>query len=180
MSLLQLLKEQALTPGPVRLASGKLSDFYLDVKRVSLTAQGSVLIGQELFEALQREFPDARAAGGLSIGADPLATAVSYTSWLQNKPLNAFLIRKEAKEHGRQQMVEGAELTPPGSPVVILEDVVTSGGSSLEAVKKAKAVGWEVLGVLAVVDRDEGGRETLSQNEIRLSSLFRRSDFGIV
>lgn len=177
--LLELLKEKAFEQKPVTLASGRSSNFYIDVKRVSLSAEGSFLIGQSLFALIQRHFPQAIAAGGLTLGADPLATAVAYASWQGKKELNAFIVRKETKSHGLKREIEGTDLTPLKSPVVVLEDVVTTGKSSLEAIEKCKSHGWQVVGVAAVVDREEGGRENIEALGIKLHSLFRKQDFGI-
>jgi orotate phosphoribosyltransferase len=180
MNLLDLLKERAFQKKDVTLASGRKSTFYIDVKRVSLTADGAYWIGQELFELIARQFPQARGAGGLTLGADPLATAVAITSHMKSAPLMAFIVRKEAKSHGLQRLVEGGDLLPPNSPVVVLEDVVTSGKSSLEAIDKVKEHGWQVLGVAAVVDREEGGAELIKKAGYRFCSLYRKADFGIV
>lgn len=179
MSLLHLLKEKAFQNKEVTLASGRKSNFYIDVKRVSLDPEGSVLIGEEFFDLIQKEFPEAQGVGGLTLGADPLATAVSYTSWLRKKPWQAYIVRKEVKGHGLSKMIEGADLLPPDAKVVILEDVVTSGGSSLDAIQKVRDHGWTVLGVAAVVDRQEGGRERLEKEGVKFCSLYQKEDFGI-
>lgn len=178
MTLLDLLKEKAFERKQVTLASGRQSNFYIDVKRASLEAEGAYLIGRGLFELIRKHFSEAEGVGGLTLGADPLATAVSYTSFLEKHPLPAFIVRKEAKGHGMGKMIEGGHFLKPGSKVVVLEDVVTSGGSSLEATKKVRAHGWNVLGVAAVVDREEGGREALQADGLKLFSLYKKSDFG--
>lgn len=178
MTLLNLLKEKAFERKAVTLASGRKSNFYIDVKRASLEAEGAYLIGQQLYEVIMREFPDVEGIGGLTLGADPLATAVAYTSYEKKHPLPAFIVRKEAKGHGTGKMIEGGHFLKPNSKVVILEDVVTSGGSSLEAAKKVRAHGWTILGVAAVVDREEGGREALHSDGLKLVSLYKKSDFG--
>lgn len=178
--LLDLLKEHAFQKREVTLASGKKSNFYIDVKRVSLTAEGAKQIGEAFFDLIQKHFPKASAAGGLTLGADPLATAVAYCSALRQQPLNAFIIRKSTKAHGLSKTIEGTDMIAPQASVVILEDVVTSGGSSLEAVGKAKAHGWQVLGVLSVVDRQEGGREKIEAEGLEFYSLYEKSDFGIL
>lgn len=180
MRLLEILKEKAFEKKEVTLASGRKSNFYIDVKRTSLTAEGSVLIGEGLLDVVQKNFPTAKAVGGLTLGADPLVTAVAYASWLKKTPLEAFIVRKEPKGHGMTKLIEGGHFLPPKTPVVILEDVVTTGGSGLEAVRKVREHGWEVLGIAAVVDRDEGGRENIEKEGLRLYSLFRKSDFGIL
>jgi orotate phosphoribosyltransferase len=178
MKLLQILREKAYEQKEVTLASGRKSNFYIDVKRVSLTAEGCVLIGQGLFQIVRKYFPEAQAVGGLTLGADPLVTAVAYTSLLERSPLDAFIVRKEAKGHGTGRLIEGGHRLPPKTPVVILEDVVTTGGSGLEAARKTLEHGWTVLGIAAVVDREEGGRENIEKEGFKLYSLYRRSDFG--
>ncbi len=175
--LLELLRTKAYEKKLVTLASGRQSNFYIDVKRVSLLAAGSYWIGQGLFELIQKYFPEAVAAGGLTLGADPLATAVSVASFVAKRPIDAFIVRKEAKGHGLARLIEGGHQLTAGSPVVILEDVVTSGGSALEAYRKVKDFGWNPLGVVAVVDREEGGRENIEKEGLKLYSLFRKADF---
>lgn len=178
--LLELLQTKAFKKKQVKLASGKESHFYIDVKRVSLMAEGAYWIGQELFDLIQKQYPEAQAAGGLTLGADPLATAVALTSWERKKPLQSFIVRKELKAHGLGKLVEGLDLIEKHSKVVILEDVVTSGGSSLECAQKLKDVGLEVIGICSVVDRDEGAKERIESEGYRLSSLYLKKDFGIV
>ncbi len=180
MSLLDLLKKEAFEKKEVTLSSGRKSNFYIDVKRTSLGPEGSVLIGQGLFKLIREKFPTAVAAGGLTLGADPLATAVAYTSWLERAPLRAFIVRKQAKSHGLGLWVEGADPLPEGSPVVVLEDVVTSGKSAIEAIEKLAPTKWKILGVAAVVDRQEGGREAIQALGYPLYSLYRKEDFGIL
>ncbi|PIR22188.1 MAG: orotate phosphoribosyltransferase [Deltaproteobacteria bacterium CG11_big_fil_rev_8_21_14_0_20_45_16] len=177
--LLELLKERAFEKKSVKLASGKTSNFYIDVKRVSLHPEGAYLIGKELYALIQEQFAEAKACGGLTLGADPLATAVSLNSWIEKHPLFAFIVRKDAKAHGLSRMIEGADWVPKGAPVVILEDVVTTGKSSIEAIQKVREHGWIVLGVAAIVDRQEGGSETLTNEGVKLASLFTKKDFGI-
>ncbi len=176
--LLEILKEKAFQQKEVTLASGRKSNFYIDVKRVSLTAEGSVLIGQGLFDLVKSKFPEARAVGGLTLGADPLVTSVAYTSHLKSQALDAFIVRKETKGHGMGKMIEGGHTLAPQTPIVILEDVVTSGGSGLEAARKVKEHGWKVLGICAVVDREEGGHENIEKEGFKLYSLYRKTDFG--
>ncbi|MBN8554490.1 MAG: orotate phosphoribosyltransferase [Deltaproteobacteria bacterium] len=176
--LLEILKEKAYEQKQVTLASGRQSNFYIDVKRVSLLAEGSYLIGRGLFSLIRENYKEAVGVGGLTLGADPLATAVALTSFVEKHPLEAFIVRKEAKGHGTGKMIEGGHFLKPQAEVVIVEDVVTSGGSSIEASKKVREHGWTVLGVAAVVDREEGGREALQKEGLKLYSLFRKSDFG--
>jgi len=178
--LLSILKEKAYEKKEVILASGRPSNFYIDVKRVSLSAEGAFLIGKELFELVQEKFPSAKGVGGLTLGADPLVTSVAVASFEAKRPLDAFIVRKEAKGHGTGRLIEGGHALPKGTEIVILEDVVTSGGSGLEAAQKAQDHGWRVLGIAAVVDREEGGRENIEKAGFKLYSLYRKSDFDKV
>jgi orotate phosphoribosyltransferase len=178
--LLNILKEKAYEKKKVVLASGRESDFYIDVKRVSLLAEGAFLLGHELFALTKECFPDAVGIGGLTLGADPLAAAVAARSFEEGTPLDAFIVRKEAKGHGLGRMIEGGHFFAAGASVVIVEDVVTSGGSSLGAARKVVDHGWKVLGIAAVVDREEGGRERIEAEGFKLYSLFRKSDFDKV
>lgn len=174
--LFDLLAEKSFQEREVVLSSGKKSNFYIDCKQTSLTAEGHFLIGQ-LFAALIAErAPKAESVGGLTLGADPLASATSLCSFLGGHPLNAFLIRKESKGHGTEQYLEGLSNLRPGMPVVILEDVVTTGASTIKAIERARAAELDVVMALALVDRDEGGREAVEAHA-PLLSLFTRHDF---
>lgn len=175
--LLELLKVKAFEQKEVTLASGKKSNFYIDVKRVSLLAEGAALIGECLFNLISQEYPGTTAVGGLTLGADPLATSVAITSWKKGKPMESFIVRKESKEHGLKKLIEGTEAIEFGANVVVLEDVVTSGSSSLDAAKKVQDQGWHVLGIAAVVDRCDGGEALLAEHGLKLKSLFKREDF---
>jgi orotate phosphoribosyltransferase len=175
-----LLKEKAYERKKVTLASGRESDFYIDVKRVSLLAEGGLLIGKGFFELIREHFPSAQAVGGLTLGADPLATSTALISLQAGQSLDAFIVRKEVKGHGLGKMIEGGHFLPKDAHVVVVEDVVTSGGSSLEATRKVREHGWKVSGIVAVVDREEGGRENIEKEGLKLYSLFRKSDFDKV
>ncbi len=175
--LLELLVAKSYRKGKVTLASGKASDFYVDCKQTSLTAQGHVLIGQLFHGLVRQHFPEARAVGGPTLGADPLASAVATWSMLQDDPLDAFLIRKDVKDHGTSAAIEGLANLGPECPVVILEDVVTTGGSTLRSVSRCREARLQVLGVLALVDRQEGGQAAIEAEGLRLVSLFTRRDF---
>src|SRR5690606_29587232 len=174
--LLELLRTHSFERRQVTLASGRTSNFYIDCKRTTLRAEGHWLVGRLLLERVLREAPEARAVGGLTLGADPIASAVSMASWMAARPLEAFIVRKEAKGHGTKRWIEGPAL-PPGTPVAIVEDVVTTGGSGLLAAEKATEAGLRVLGIFALVDRREGGREAVEARGLRLYALFDRSDF---
>lgn len=174
--LLGLLRTLSFERRKVTLASGRESDFYVDCKRTSLTAEGHWLIGRLLLDRILGHDPHVTAVGGLTLGADPIVSAVSMASWLAARPLHGFLVRKEVKGHGTGRWIEGPPLQP-GSRVAIVEDVVTTGGSGLKACEKAEGAGLVVSGVFALVDRLEGGREAVEARGYRLESLFDRSDF---
>jgi orotate phosphoribosyltransferase len=173
--LLELLRTHAFAEREVTLSSGLKSNFYIDCKQVSLHPEGACLIG-ELFHALVDEVaPAAVAVGGLTLGADPLATATSIASFRAGRPRSAFLVRKEPKGHGTNQWVESASL-PAGAEVVILEDVVTTGAATLKAIERARLAGLVVVHAIAIVDRLEGGRDAIVK-ETQLTTLFTRRDF---
>ncbi|MEJ7599415.1 MAG: orotate phosphoribosyltransferase [Kofleriaceae bacterium] len=173
--LLELLRTLAFAEREVTLSSGLKSNFYIDCKQVSLDAEGASLIGQLFHATIERVAPHAIAVGGLTLGADPLATATSIISFQAGHPRAAFLVRKEPKGHGTNQWVESTRL-PPGAPVVILEDVITTGAATIKAIERAKLAGLEVVHALALVDRLEGGREAVSQHT-PLTTLFTRKSF---
>ena len=174
--LLALLAEKSFQKREVVLSSGKKSNFYIDCKQSSLTAQGHFLIGQLFCAAIEAHAPQAEAVGGLTLGADPLASATATCSFIGGRPLQAFLIRKEAKGHGTEEYLEGMSNLRPGMPVVILEDVVTTGASTIKAIQRARAAGLDVVLALTLVDRDEGGREAVEEHA-PLLALFTRHDF---
>jgi orotate phosphoribosyltransferase len=176
LRLLDLLRRLAYEEREVVLASGRRSNFYIDCKQAVLTAEGHFLVGWLVNRVLAERAPDVVAVGGLTMGADPLASAASTLSFLGPRPLNAFYVRKEAKGHGTQRWLEGARSLPEGSPVAILEDVVTTGGSTLQAIERARLHGLVVRQVVAIVDREEGGREAV-EREAPLCALVRRSEF---
>lgn len=173
--LLALIKEKAHTKGQVVLASGAVSDFYIDTKQVSLHPAGALLIGKLFLDRLSC-FGNVEAVGGPTLGADPLATATSIVSELESRPLPAFIVRKEPKGHGTKSWMEGKGNLPQNASVVVLEDVVTTGGSSMKAVEKIESEGFKVLGILALVDREQGGRQTIEGRGLRFESLFSRGD----
>jgi orotate phosphoribosyltransferase len=172
-----LLVEKSYAKKQVTLASGRTSDFYIDCKKTVLTAQGHWLVGRQLFDAIRRECPTAQGVGGLTMGADPLASAVSLVSHLGGAPLHAFLVRKEPKGHGTGQWIEGLTAFSTGAPVAIVEDVVTTGASAIKAIERARAEGLLPLAVFALVDREEGGREAIEALGVKVVPLFRRGDF---
>lgn len=173
--LLELLRTRSFAEREVTLSSGLKSNFYIDCKQVSLDAEGACLIGQLFHDAIEQVAPRAVAVGGLTMGADPLATATSIMSFQAGKPRAAFLVRKEPKGHGTNQWVESTSL-PTGSEVVILEDVITTGASTLRAIERARLAGLVVLHAVGLVDRLEGGGDAV-RAETPLTTLFTRRDF---
>jgi orotate phosphoribosyltransferase len=175
--LLELLRTLSFERRKVTLASGKESDFYVDCKRTALTAEGHVLIGRLLFDRVRRARPLVRGVGGLTLGADPIASAVALTSFLEGEPVDAFIVRKEPKGHGTGQWIEGRKTIPDGSRVAVIEDVVTTGGSALKAIERCRSENLEVVACYALVDRLEGGREAIEASGVPIESLFTRRDF---
>ena len=173
--LLELLRTRAFAEREVVLSSGQRSSFYIDCRRVSLDAEGAWLIGQLFHEAIERAAPQAIAVGGLTLGADPLATATSIASFQAGRPRAAFIVRKEPKGHGTGQWIESPGLAPD-SPVVVVEDVITTGAATLKAIERARAEGLNVVHALALVDRLEGGGDAV-RRQVPLTALFTRRDF---
>jgi orotate phosphoribosyltransferase len=174
--LYELIKERSLkiADKPIfKLSSGKLSRYYLDLKKVTLDPEGGNLIGNLLLEMV-KPF-NISAIGGLTLGADPIAYAVSLISYQKGEPIKPFVVRKEPKGHGTQRWIEGN--VQPGERVVVVEDVVTTAASALKAVKACRDYGLEVVAVCAIVDRKEGGRENLEREGLKLYSLFTIDDF---
>ncbi len=157
--LLACLKEKAVMRGERTLASGKKSSFYIDGKQVTLDPHGILLTGKVILSMLHGTHAD--AIGGPTLGADPIATAVALLSLHTGKPLKAFIVRKEAKQHGMQKMIEGPAIKK-GDRVIMVEDVITTGGSVLKAIQEVEKLGARVLKVICLVDRNEGAAETLA------------------
>jgi len=170
--LLTLLAERAYRLGQFTLASGRTSPHYVNCKPVSLSGEGLELLGALLLEHVAAE---AVAVAGLTLGADPLVSAVAMRASLDGRPLDALIVRKEAKGHGTGAWLEGP-LPAAGATICVLEDVVTSGGSALKAVEQLRQAGYRVDRVVAIVDRQEGGLETLTAAGLELASLFRLSE----
>jgi orotate phosphoribosyltransferase len=155
-----------------KLASGRMSNFYIDCRKVTHNAEGKYLIGNIIFNKI-KDLP-IDAIGGLTLGADPIAAAVSYTAFLNKKPVNSFVVRKEQKEHGLKKLVEGD--VQAGSRVVIVDDVITTGGSTIKAITAARAEGLEVEQVIVLVDREEGGREEITKYISDVRPLFIKTE----
>lgn len=175
--LLALVATRALKRGTFTLASGRQASFYLDAKQVVLDALGSMLVGRTILARLQSLGSLPAAVGGMSIGADPVTSAVVTMAGVAGLPLKGFMVRKEPKGHGLQRYVEGP--VEPGQRVVIVEDVITTGGSSLLAIDRAIEFGLVVERLVAVIDRLAGGREALAARGIPLESLVTIRDLGI-
>lgn len=173
--LRQLVKQQSLRFGDFTLASGKKASFYLDCRQLTLHPQGANQVAAGMLELLGDQLPD--AIGGMAIGADPITAATITLAGQRGLDLRGFIVRKEAKQHGMGRQVEGPVVA--GEKVVIVEDVVTSGGSALAAVEAARQFGLVVQGVLAVIDRLEGGREAIESAGLSLQTLLTVRDFGI-
>jgi orotate phosphoribosyltransferase len=175
--LLGLLRDLSFQRRRVVLASGKESDFFIDCKQTVLTAEGHALVGPMMREAIAAFAVRAEAVAGVELGGCPLASAVSFASFEAGAPLDAIYVRKEAKDHGSQRLLEGNGRLAAGAAVAIVEDVITTGGSTLRAADKLRAAGYEIAGVVALVDRLEGGREALEAAGLAVTSLFTRGDF---
>ncbi len=160
----------------VTLASGRKSNFYFDGKQTTLHARGGLLVGQAFWNEVKQFDGPIAGVGGLTLGADPIATATSIAAQLEGSSIHAFIIRKEPKGHGTGQWLEGRKNLPPGSRVVIVEDVTTTGDSSLKAVERAKEEGLEVVGIVTLVDREEGAREAIEGAGQILRTIFTKSE----
>jgi orotate phosphoribosyltransferase len=174
--LLDLLKTRAFARRRVVLASGRESDFFIDCKQAVLSAEGHALTGAVLFEELSH-LPHCVAVAGVELGGCPLASAVALTSFLKEAPLDAIYVRKDIKDHGSARLLEGSASLAEGAPVALLEDVVTTGGSTLKAASKLREAGYVVVGVIALVDRLEGGRDAIESAGLTLRALYTRNDF---
>jgi orotate phosphoribosyltransferase len=184
--LLDLLARRSARRGQFTLASGKQSTLYIDARLTTMSPDGLTLIGPLALAALGDSGWDVQSVGGLTLGADPISYAISYASALAvaergggaqaaRAPLRAFTVRKEAKAHGTGKLVEGT--FNPGDRVAVIEDVITTGGSALKAIAALRAAGGTVAGVLALVDREEGGRERIEEEAgVPVISLTRASE----
>lgn len=179
--LLALLLEHSYEEREVTLSSGQKSGFYIDCKQAVLTGEGHALVGRSFLRMLTRA-EGARvhgACGGLTMGADPLASALSLTAFLGGRDLSAIYVRKEAKGHGTQAFLEGAKSVAAGARVAVVEDVVTTGGASVKAIERLRAGGFTVDTVLAIVDREAGGRAAFAALGCTLHAMFTVKDFPI-
>jgi orotate phosphoribosyltransferase len=174
--LKEIILEKSYREGEFTLTSGKKSDFYIDGKQTTLHPEGAWLCGRLILEEIRKSGEDIVAVGGMTLGADPLVTAVSVVSHTENTPLPAFIIRKKAKGHGTGQYLEGLKNIPAGGKVALLEDVVTTGGTLLTAIERVEAAGLAVAVIITVVDRQEGGAENLNRAGYPLRAILTREE----
>jgi orotate phosphoribosyltransferase len=173
-----LLLDRSVSRGDFTLASGRRSSFYIDARRTTMSGEGLHVIGALALERLATRGWTPRLVGGLTLGADPVAYAIAAAGRARGgRELDAFTVRQQAKTHGTGKRIEGC--FAPGARVVIVEDVITTGRSALEAIRAVESEGGRVLGVLAVVDREEGGREALEQAGYQLEALVTASELGL-
>lgn len=179
--LLELLKTLSFARREVTLASGEKSGVYIDCKQTALHAEGAFHLGHLMLDAVEAIEAacgtSAQGVGGMTLGADPLATAVSLTAFSRGRSVPAFIVRKTPKEHGTSAWLEGQGNLPEGASVVLLEDVITTGGSTLRALERARTSGLNPVGVVAIVDRGAGGVQNLSREGLDVRALFTLSDF---
>lgn len=167
-ALLDLICQVAYKEGDFTLSSGQKSPYYINGKQVTLHAQGALMVSRLLLNMLP---VGTVGVGGLTLGADPMVSAVSIVGAYENKPVTPLIIRKEAKGHGTRAYIEGPDL-PQGSRVTILEDVVTTGASAMKAVERLRAAGYEVNDILALVDRQQGGQELYAEEGLNFQPIF--------
>ena len=173
--LAAILVEKSYKEGDFTLTSGKKSEYYFDCKQTALHPEGSYLLGR-LFLDILKEYDVVQGVGGMTLGADPLVSSVTVVSYMEGMPLPGFIVRKKSKGHGTDQYLEGLANFEPGDKVVMLEDVVTTGGTLVTACQRVKDAGLDIVGVVCVLDREEGGRENLKQAGFELKSIFTRSE----
>ncbi len=175
--LRRLLLERSVRRGDFVLASGQRSSYYIDCRLSTMSAEGQGLIGRLGWQAIREKGWRPKAVGGLTMGADPVSYAIAAASWGTDLPMDAFSVRKEAKGHGTGRVIEGnfAE----GNEVVVVEDVITTGGSAQRAIAAVTGAGGKVVGVLAVVDRGQGGRETLEAEGREVVALVGVKELGL-
>lgn len=180
--LRELILTRSVTRGDFTLSSGRKSTFYIDARRTTMSGEGLALIGSLGLERLTARGWAPRAVGGLTLGADPVAYAIAAAAHARGAsppapPLDAFTIRKQAKTHGTGRRIEGC--FEAGQSVVVVEDVITTGGSAQEAIAALSAEGAKILGVFAVVDRGEGGREVLERAGHPVETLLTAAQLGL-
>ena len=178
--LLDLIRELAVVHGKVTLSSGKEADYYVDLRRVTLHHRAAPLIGHQMLDLLEEQglgTAEVDAVGGLTLGADPIATALLHAAASRGQDLDAFVVRKAAKAHGMQRQIEGPDVT--GRRVVVVEDTTTTGGSPIAAIEAVRAAGGEVVGVATIVDRATGAGEKIEALGVPYHYLFDLADLGL-
>jgi orotate phosphoribosyltransferase len=173
-ALIELLAHKSAKRGKFTLASGRESTLYVDARMTTMSPEGLSLIGPLALEQLRAAAWEVDSIGGLTLGADPIAYAISYASSAEERPLRAFTVRKETKAHGIGKLIEGPFVA--GDRVAVIEDVITTGGSALRAIDALNAAGARIVGVLALVDREEGGREAIEKAGHPVLSLATASE----
>ena len=171
--LVLLLAERSTKRGQFTLASGKQSKYYIDARLTTMSPEGLSVIGPLALSTLRQSGWEIDAVGGLTLGADPISYAISYASADSDRPVRAFTVRKEAKSHGTGKTIEGP--FKEGDRVAVIEDVITTGGSALRAIEAVRAANGTVVGVLALVDREEGGRQAIEATGVPVISLVSAS-----
>ncbi len=172
--LIQLLASRSAKRGEFTLSSGRPSTLYIDARLTTMSPEGLTIIGSVGLRALRDASWNVDAVGGLTLGADPIAYAIAFTSAATQRPIRAFTVRKETKSHGMGRLIEGP--FHAGDHVAIIEDVITTGGSAIKAAHAVREAGGEIVGVLALVDREAGGREALEREGFKVIALTRASD----
>ena len=174
--LLDIIVRDAFVKKQVKLSSGKMSDFYIDVRRVSLNARGLYLISFLIWDMIKND--NVSAVGGLTLGADPIVAGVCMAAAQNGKNLKGFLVRKTPKEHGERRLIEGPDIAAK-ERVVIVDDVATSGSSVIKAVEAAREAGFEVVKAVVVMDRGEGAQDNMAKLNCPLFSIFTRKDLPL-
>ncbi len=180
--LVALLSDRSAKRGDFVLASGRRSTLYVDCRLTTMSPEGQLLIGREALQAVRDSGWPVDAVGGLTLGADPISYAIAHASALaqergEGATIRSFTVRKEAKAHGTGRLIEGPFVS--GDRVIVVEDVITTGGSALKAVEAIRAAGGTVLGVLALVDRQEGGREAIEATGLSVLTLVQASELTV-
>ncbi|MDR3608753.1 MAG: orotate phosphoribosyltransferase [Oligoflexia bacterium] len=169
--LIELIRKHSYREGDFTLASGQKSSFYIDLKATTLHPDGAWHIGELAVDLLKREEIEVDGVGGLTLGADPIATAVSLAARARGIIWPAFIVRKEPKGHGTSRYIEGTENLKPGARLIVIEDVVTTGGSSIKAIERLREAGYNPVATLTVVDRQQGGAEAIMKLGLKFFAL---------
>lgn len=173
--LAKLLMEKSYIEGDFTLTSGQKSDYYFDCKHTALHPEGSWLIGKFFLDMIRAK-GNVQGVGGMTLGADPLVSSVTVVSHIEGYPLPGFIIRKQPKGHGTNQYLEGLKNFAPGQNVCLLEDVITTGGTLLKGVDRVREQGLNIVAVLGVLDREQGGRDNLAKAGFELETIFTRRE----